>query len=97
MNHIKPILLSITLCAFSLGNSQEIDNKVKKKFAKIDADNDGLVNLKEMAAFYEGKTNNKGEAFDIKKMLAKKDADGDGLLSLAEFASKGKNKKKKKN
>ena len=96
MKYLKITLAVVGLMAFSQSYAQEIDAKIVKRFAKTDVNNDKSITLEEFTAFYEGKKNKAGEAFDAAKILKKKDANDDGKLSLEEFASKGKKKGKGK-
>ncbi|WP_055436929.1 EF-hand domain-containing protein [Lacinutrix algicola] len=96
MKYLKTTLAVAALFTFSQTYAQDIDVKVEKRFNKTDANNDKSINLEELTAFYEGKKNKKGEAFDAAKILKRKDTNEDGALSLEEFAAKGKKKGKKK-
>ncbi|WP_226294230.1 EF-hand domain-containing protein [Aquimarina algicola] len=93
MNYSKIILATILLTSFSQLQAQDVDPKQKKKFEKIDANNDNGIDLDELSAFYKGKKKKNGKDFDAAKMFAKKDADNNGKLTLQEFVNKGKKKK----
>jgi len=90
MKYLKITLSIIGLLAFSQSYAQDIDAKVEKRFSKIDSNSDESVNLEELTAFYKGKINKQGKAFDAEKVFARKDANEDGELTLEEFAAKGK-------
>ena len=96
MKYLKITLSIIGILAFSQSYAQDIDAKVEKRFSKIDSNSDESVSLEELTAFYKGKTNKQGDAFDAEKIFTRKDANEDGGLTLEEFAAKGKKKVKAK-
>jgi len=96
MKHLKITLAIVTIFAFSQSYAQDTNPKLEKKFTKIDSNSDNAISLEELNAFYEGKKNKKGNAFNVDKMFLNKDANDDGKLSLEEFAAKGKKKSKNK-
>ena len=95
MKTFKIVIFALGLFTFSNSYSQEIDEKQKKKFEKVDANSDGAIDAKELATSLEGKTNKDGEAFNADRIFKNKDANDDGKLSLEEYTAKPKNKNKK--
>jgi len=88
MKLLKGSVLLLLLFAVTNISAQEITEKVKKKFGWIDKDKNGSIELAELEAFHDGKTNKKGETIDTELMFLGLDKDNNNKVSL-ELLAKG--------
>lgn len=86
---MKIIKSTLVLIAFSFMmnvNAQDTE-KLTRKFNKINADGNEAISKKEFNAFYEGKTNKKGNPIDSNFIFWGTDKDENGEITLKEFLS----------
>ena len=85
---MKVLQALIIVSIFSIGNlasAQSGSNKNANKFNLIDGDKNEVITIREMTAYYNDKTNKRGEPLDGKKIFYELDVNTNSIVTISEF------------
>jgi Ca2+-binding EF-hand superfamily protein len=87
---MKKLQLLFAVLIICIGNSviaQSEDDQIKK-FKTIDTNNNEVVTIAEMTAYYRNETDKNGEVIDADKVFANLDVNKNDIVTLSEFLVK---------